>query len=555
MIIPEPHVQKADSAELIKMAISAEDTSDYRFDDNKLPQKEAYLPYYYVQDKIYDGEKTEGELGNPKNYIHDHELLTARSWQSYYDNNVAQILVKAYCDWIIGSGLNVQYEPVFEILADEGIKYTKKEQKEITRKVEQRFRLFTKSKSISHNKMKTWGEIQYTCLMSAVIGGDCLAIKRFEKRGVTVELVDSRDITDPDDIEILEIEKRGNVCNHGVEKSRQTGEHIAYHVKGRDDKTTRVLRLINGRVQASLIYGTELRIGEDRGIPLLAANLEKIDVINRYIEAIVSGEEKRANVAYFFEHNHFSDGSNPQAKHMMDAAGIGFDQNGVSMVSQRIAERLTATTKNQYLNMPIGVTAKAIESSQKANFESFVDGNFIYICASLPMPYEVALMKFVNSYSASRMATQTWQHIINIRRSKFQADFLCPYFELFVLEQILKGKINLPKYIIAKMEEDEILVQAFINSRFIGANVPQADPTKDTKAYVMQLQNGLINHETVTEMLGNGEFEHNINRLSDEYESILGKIPKQFISSIGENDNAENPQEQKTKEPKVKEVK
>lgn len=551
-VIPEPLVTEASFIDVSKEAMINENY----IRNEVFPEKEAaFKTENFIIEEWFDGEKTYGELGNPINYTPKYELLAARSWQAYAENDICKIIINAYVEWMIGTGLNIQYEPMFDILKDEGYMFSDGDKKEISRKVEGRYRLYNRSTEVSHSKMHTETEIRAITLKQATVGGDCLQIFRVEKRGVTIEIVDGRDIKDPDRAMMAEVEKRGNKCILGVEVA-PSGEHIAYYVHRQDKmgfpKITRVARLgeKTGRIQAVMCYGSIYRIGEVRGMPLLSASLEKLSKIERYIEAIVGGEEQRANIPWFFEHNHFSTGEDPMAKELLRTATNGQGAKDLSFRLDQAARKVAAVTNNTVHNLPIGVTMKSIESSQSAKFTEFVDGNFIFICASVPMPYEVALIKFVNSYSASRMATQTWQHIINTKRKYIQEKEIFPYFELFMYDQILKGKINLRGYLRAISDDDVILKMAFLNARFIGANVPQADPTKDTKAYILQLAHGLITHEQITESLGNGEYAQNIIRLGEEFKEKMQAIPEKFITLFSETGKAELPNEPKTKEVK-----
>ena len=53
-----------------------------------------YGNVYPIYTKIFDGEKTQGELGAPLNYVPDYTGLAFRSWQAYIESDIAGIIFK-----------------------------------------------------------------------------------------------------------------------------------------------------------------------------------------------------------------------------------------------------------------------------------------------------------------------------------------------------------------------------------------------------------------------------------------------------------------------------
>jgi capsid protein len=518
---------------------------------------------YMVVEQIFDGEKTAGELGSPINYELNIQNLAARSWQMYLTNDIARILIDTYVDWVVGDGLRFEYEPVFEILEDEGIKLNKKERSNLVSKVEKRFRLYTKTKDISYNKMLTFGEIQRQIVKVSKLSGDCLIILRYDD-GITVELIDGMCLTTPTVEQMKGIVKRGNFIENGVEYTK-SGEHVAYYIKEQNradfglitfNINTTVTRIPrkgdkSGRIQAILHYGDEYRIGQHRGMPCMSASIEKLSKIESMIEATVGGQQERVKVPWFFTQNHFSDGTDPVVVGMKQAYNAGKPADDLNVAADRAGNNVMLTTGKTVHILPIGYDVKALESNLGDQTMQFVDGLFIYLSASLKIPYEIALKRFVNSYSASRMSSQMWQITINILRNLFSSDVLNPIVYFFMYTQALEGKIQIKGFLNAIQSKDVILQQAYINSRFTSYNVPQADPSKEIKAKILELQNNLTTHEKIMDSQGNGDFESIIDALGEEYQKILATIPKEvLVLPNAEKDTAELPQEKKVKDPK-----
>jgi capsid protein len=335
---------------------------------------------------------------------------------------------------------------------------------------------------------------------------------------------------------VAEAESRGNEIIHGVEVDKK-GQHIRYYVANRRSESETLQQLgeytvieargkNTGKLQAYLVYGSEYRIDNVRGLPLLSAVLEKMKKLDRYNEAVVAGAEEGAKVPYTFEHTKDSDGTNPDLA-AAAAAMSGGEVTGSTTVDMTAQTRLFKRTyEKEPINLPIGTQMKRLGAGMETEQEAFVTGNFIFICAAVELPYEVALMKYVNSFSSSRMASQTWLTLLKIKRIAFNDAFNKPFYDLFLDVQILTGKIKADGYFSARNKGDVILLEAYRNARFTGPGVPQADPGREVKAEISKIEANLTTHESAMERLDNGhDFDTTIDRLAIEKQAIMDKIP------------------------------
>lgn len=489
---------------------------------------------YPVIETTFDGEKTQGELGAPLSYIPDYNALSFRSWQAFTESDLAQIIIKAHVNWVIGSGLKLQSEPVEEVISSEGFNFIKDE---FVKKTEQRFRLFAKTVNSVHNRMHNFNKAQRLAYLNASVGGDLLWIQRLENGLPTIQLIDGIFIQQPNMDDITAAENRGNKVTHGVEVD-ENKEHVAFFIINDDGDFTRIEAKgkKTGRLQAKLIYGSEHRIDEVRGMPLLSAVLEKIKKLDRYNEAIVAGAEERAKIPYVFEHTKDSDGTNPDLAKLTNVMS-GEDVADADAITVDMTEQirvLKRTYEKDAINLPVGSALKAISSDMETNQDAFTTGNFIFMCAAVEIPYEVALMKYVNSFSSSRMASQTWLTILKIKRVSFNDDFNKPFYNLFLDSQILAGKINADGYFSAMNKGDVILLEAYRNCRFTGPGVPQADPSKEVKAEISKIESNLTTHDEAIEVLGNGnDFDTVVTRLALEKKKIKDLMPEENINNEG----------------------
>lgn len=498
-----------------------------------------YGQEYSVVEEVFDGEKTQGELGAPLSYVPSYTSLSYRSWQAYTESDLAQIIVKAHVNWVVGSGLKLQAEPIDYVIKQEGFTFDKEK---FIKDAEFRFRLFAKTNDSVFNGMMNFNKLQRIAYLNAAIGGDVLCILRIGENGLpNMQLIDGIFIQTPGMDKIEEARKRGNEIIHGIEVDKDK-RHILYYILNKEGEFTEVEAKgkKSGREVAFMFYGSEYRIDSVRGMPLLSAVLEKIKKLDRYNEAIVGGAEERAKVPWTFEHDQHSAGENPDLSKlggMLSGDEAPVDSNIIDMTAQTTA--IKRTWEKEPYNLPVGAKLKKLDSGMEKDQDAFTTGNFIYICAALEIPYEVALMKYVNSFSSSRMASQSFLFILHIKRTLFNDGCLSKFYNEFLDKQILTGKIKAEGYFTARNKNDVILLQAYRNSRFTGPGVPQADPGREVKAEVEKINNNLSTHEQAIERLNGGDdFETIVDKLGTEQKRIKEVIPEEEPAGNGNNGGA-----------------
>jgi capsid protein len=273
---------------------------------------------------------------------------------------------------------------------------------------------------------------------------------------------------------------------------------------------------------ARLIYGSEYRIDNVRGLPLISVVLETAKKLERYKEATIGSAEERAKIAYFIEHQVGSDESNPLTRQMAIAAG--YDPNGdlpTTDDGEVLANRVAASTNKQVFNMGISQTMKALESKNDLYFKDFYGVNIDLLCASVEMPPNVALSKYDSNYSASRAAIKDWEHTLLVRRDDFSYQFDLFAYEFWLIIEVMRNKISAPGFLAAFMDDNYMALSAYLNARWVGSNVPHIDPLKEVQAERAKLGPAgaalpLTTAEAATEALNGGESDANIEQFAAE---------------------------------------
>lgn len=472
----------------------------------------------------YNGEKNLGELGPAREYLLDYEMMRIRSWQSYLESEITQTVLNRFSTWVIGSGLKLQSEPNKVVLESEDINFDSEPFNEI---VEARFSAFAKSKNSDWAKRKNLNLLSKTAFLNSLIGGDVLVVLRYQKKRLSVQLIDGCHLCSPmfgNDCYAQALEN-GNEIRNGIEFN-STGEHVAYYVRKKNLEYQRIpcKSSSTGLTLAYLLCGMEYRLDNTRGIPLIATVLETIKKLERYKEATVGSAEEQAKISYQVVHQAYSDGENPLAKSLAKAVDFDavVDDIPVDVAGKALANTVAATTNKSAYNLPIGSKIETIDkNTAELYFKDFYTTNINLICAAIGIPPEVAMSKYDSNFSASRAALKDWEHTINVNRARFSFEFLQPIYNLWLHIQILENKVQADGYINAFFEGNEMVLESYRNARFVGATIPHIDPKKEVDAIRAKLGSRadsipLITLEQATEELNGGDSDNNITQFAEE---------------------------------------
>ncbi|HTH58242.1 MAG TPA: phage portal protein [Cyclobacteriaceae bacterium] len=493
----------------------------------------AYTQIFSVS---FDGEKNLGEAGPAFDYKPDYETLRIRSWQAFLDSDIAQTIIKKYSIWKIGNGLKLQSEPNKTVLQSEGINF--KNIQDFCEVTEARFSVYSKSKEADYSEMRSLQQLAVRANINAIVGGDCLVVLRLIDDFVRVQLIDGSHVRQPIGLGAYDgtfpntsTLPNGNKINNGVEIDPK-GKHIAYYVK-KAPLTTNYERIPcrdeQGLIYAFMVYGLEYRLDSQRGIPIISTVIESIKKLERYKDATLGSAEERQKIAYFIEHGVTSTGEHPLAAAIKTARNVDYQpaQVPVDSEGQQFANKVAATTKKQIFNMPNDSTIKAPDSKTELHFKDFFTINADMICSTLGIPPDVAKSIYTNSFSASRAALKDWEHVLNVERAKFSAEFYQPIYNFWLHVEILKNKIQAKGYLNAYASRNFMAINAYRIARFVGAPVPHIDPVKEVTAERMKLGTlaqaiPLTTVEQATENLNGGESDQNIEQFTEELEYAKG---------------------------------
>ncbi len=502
---------------------------------------------YAVVNKKWDGEKTLGELGTIVNNIPDYKRLRLRSYNAYATIDTFKTIATKYFYWKIGSGLKLQAEPNLTVLESEGLNLSDAEATEIQKVIEARFLIWANSKQSDYLKQKNLHQLASDFDKGKYLGGDNLLIVRFDASGPTIQFVSGEFVENPgiDTNYVTDAQARGNFVEHGIEIDAE-GKHVAYFVrikvKNGVDKYERVPAYgeKSGKRLAWLVSGEKISPDHLRGVPAMSQSLEKINKLDRYVEAAVTKAEQAANIVHTIKHKEFSTGESP----VMDAVkrvrgevvAPGLDAEQQKVLADGLANRIAQQTSGTAYNMPVGAELESFESTIETDFGTFHSTVFNGISAGANVPPEVAMQSFNSNYSASRAAINSFGYFITVDRQDLAEQFYIPIYKLWVEYEILNKKISAKGYV--ENIDNVMVTEAYTQCRFLGKDMPHIDPLKEAKSIELMLGLNLISREQATEMLGAGSWDENFKKRLKEDELI----PKEEV------DDSKDKIEDKTEE-------
>lgn len=484
----------------------------------------------HVMTFSYTGEKNLGEMGPAIDYRIDYDILRVRSWQSQIESDVCKTVIGRFVTWTIGTGLKLQSEPDEAALKSESITIDKQAFSELA---EARFGVFKRSKISDYSGMNNIDRLAKKAKKNAIIGGDVLVILRYNGKNVNAQLIDGCHVQSPMYGSEFwpQVLTNGNVIKNGVEINPE-GQHVAYYVRIYDGngiliKYDRILARSKklGLQTAFLVYGSEHRLDNVRGLPLLAACLETAKKLERYKEATLGSAEEIAKIVYQVVHQAYSTGESPLGNRLAQASGFEPDKPEISTDSlgQKVASDVAATTNKQAINMPVGSELKTVDNTGALTFKEFYEVNADLLCATVGIPPNVAFQKYNDSFSASRAAIKDWEHSLIVDRDDFAFQYYQPIYEFWLELEIMSSKINAFGYLPAKLNDNYMVLGAYRKTRWVGSQVPHIDPVKEVMAERLKLGTSaaaipLTTVEASTENLASGESDANMLQYSKEYQ-------------------------------------
>lgn len=459
----------------------------------------------------WNGQKFPGGMPSVDFLTTDYWTLRAHSNALFKRNLYARGIIRRIVTNEINVGLHLECTPEEKLLG-----YGEDELADWSEDVENRFKLWERDPWLCDTEERlTFGELQAQGRMEAIIAGDVLVVLRqFQPTGLPrLQLIDGGKVRTPLAKTNL---REGSRIEHGVELDSQ-GRQVAYWVSQRDGTSKRLPAWgeKSGRRLAWLLYGTEKRVDEVRGEPLLSLVVQSLKEIDQYRDSTQRKALVLSMLAMFVQKSVDKPGTMPIAGGAI-RRGVDVAQDSKGAARKfRAAELLPGLTIDE---LQPGEEPKAFQhQGALEGFGEFEEAIIQGVAWALEIPPEILRLSFSHNYSASQAAINEYKMTLNKHRSSFGTGFCQPVYIEWMVAAALSGKLAAPRLL--ESWRDAKLYDVFgawTSSDWTGAIKPAVDLSKLVKGYTEMIAQGLITRDRASRELNGTKYSKNAQKLKRE---------------------------------------
>jgi lambda family phage portal protein len=463
----------------------------------------------------WDGEKFAGGYGATDELWVDYWTLRARSAELYRKNLYARGLIRRLITNELSTGLHLEATPAESLLgvAEDGLA-------EWSEFVETVFSIWgNDSFACDYTEARTFGELQIAARREALVAGDVLVVLQQDPRtGMPrVRLVSGSAVQSP----LAHKLAPGHRVAHGVELDAQ-GRHVAFWI-AQGDRTHKRLPAFgekSGRRLAWLVYGTDKRLDDVRGEPLLALVLQSLKEIDRYRDSVQRKATINSMLAMYIKKTDDKPATKAMSGHGATRRGADtlIDSTGTPR-RFRTAEHIPGLVLDELQTgeEPMGFPSHGTDEK----FGDFEEAILCSIAWANEVPPEIFLLAFSSNYSASQAALYEFKAYLDVARATFGKAFCSPIYQEFLLSATLAKVVKADGF--AESARDQklyIVYGAWVSCDWTGNVKPSVDPLKLAKALELMLSMGLTTYDKASREVNGSKFSHNVKKQARETEAL-----------------------------------
>lgn len=447
-------------------------------------------------------------------------LLRKRSRDLYAGGGLARSGIATMTTNVVGWGIQPKPKIDGELLgmSDEACD-------EWERTALREFALWAESNMCDAERQKDFYTCQELAFRSMLVSGDVFALfgMKENKRTpymTTIRILEADRISTPEGMEgeseSKELDGGGRIVD-GVEIDKE-GAVVRYHIASRHP--------LLGETSAELTwtpieaYGKETgmpnilhvmtweRPEQRRGVPFVAAQIEQIKQLDRYITselaanvvsamltAFLTSEEEDGNIG-------LEDSVNEEDKVTDDALSLELAPGAI-------------------YDLPPGKKVATVNPLRNNSaFEAFVSTMFTTIGASMEIPKEVLIKKYDSNYTAARSALLDFWKTVRVARTRFNKQFNQPIYEMWLSEAVASGRIEAPGFF-----DDPAIRNAWCKCMWMGSSMGHVDPLKEVKAASERIANNISTQEQEASEYNGNDWNANIRQRKKEIEAYAAAAP------------------------------
>ena len=438
--------------------------------------------------------------GSAKEDIEDNiDVLRQRSRDAYMGIPVATAALKTMRTNVIAGGLTPSPQIDAEYLG-----FTDDEAEALQTQIIREFSLWADTPICDAERIDNFYQLQQLAFLSYLMNGDTVVLLPVKEAvgqpySLRVKLIEADRICSPDGfdrttpcevdghkveqiIQGVETDKDGMIIAYWISNTHPLSdmntippqqEWIRVEAYGQKTGRRNVLHVMNRE-----------RIGQKRGVPILAPVLEALKQLGRYTDAEITAAVISSMFTVFIKSQTASDA--PPIGEMLpeDQQIDSADPSSIELGPGAI------------MSLNPGEEAQFADPKHpNTGYDAFTNAVIKQICAALEMPEEVVFKLFTTSYSAARGALNEFWRTCQMQRDWFKDDFCKPIYEQWFTEAVARGRINAPGFF-----SDPARAKAYMQCIWNGPARTNLNPKDEVEAAVMRIDAGFstATEETAT---------------------------------------------------------
>lgn len=455
--------------------------------------------------------------GSSKEDIEDNlDVLRQRSRDAYMGIPTAAAALKTMRTNVVASGLvpAPQIDGEFLGLSDE---QTEKLQAQIIRE----FGLWADSSVCDAERVDNFWKLQQLAFISSLMNGDVISLLPFKPHpgqpyDLRIKLIEADRVCSPDGFDRLtpctvnghnvhsivqgvETDADGMVVAYWICNRHPLGSNSAVDAEGIQWNRVEAYGAKTGRRNVLHVMSRE-RIGQRRGVPLLAPVLEALKQLGRYTDAEITAAVLSAMFTVF-------------VKSVAPNDGRPFGE--MIPAEERIDEQDKTSIElapGAIIDLAPGEEVQFADPKHPVNgYEAFTNATIRLIGAGLEIPPEVMLKQFTTSYSAARGALNEFWRTCGMHRDWFTDDFCQPIYEEWFAEAVARGRIKAPGFF-----SDPIIRKAYVSCSWNGPARTNLNPVQEVDAAIKRQDAGFSTAQEETAQMTGGDYNRNIKQRAIE---------------------------------------
>ena len=442
-------------------------------------------------------------------------LLRQRSRDLFMGAPLAAAAILALRTNVVGNGLVAMPQIDGDVL-----RKSSDECSALNKFLSDEFDIFADTIECDYSRRSTFYQLQDLVFVNACISGDVLALLPMKPRRSSVydtriRLIEADRVASPVSIALDEATDSGAPRIFGGVELDASGEVVAYWIAKQHPLSLASIAStsINGfqsrdeddfeRIPAfgdetgrpvALLVGEMERPEQRRAVPLMAKCLTELKNLQRYIE---STTVQNVIKSYFTA---FITSQMPSTEMFTGLV----DENALEDLTRRDPYKVALAPGVVNWMRPGDKIEFPVQAGPEDQFEAYVTALCKFVGASMRIPFEVLLMTFASSYSASRASLLQFWGRVKVMRQGLIDQFVQPVYTAWLMEAIARGVVRAPGFF-----DDPRIFRAWTRCSWSGPGPGSIDPVKEVQAAEKRLKCGLSTLERECLELNGSDWRQN----------------------------------------------